>query len=323
MRLGWLARNWFLVGLAVVAGLAFLVPEAGARGGPLRPEISTRAAVAAIFFLQGLVLAPAVLRAGAMRWRLHVTTQLFVFVWFPLALILLDALGGRLLAADLRLGFLFLAIVPTTISTCVVFTALARGNTTGALFNSAFANIAGVVVTPIWAAFLLRARGETLGLGSMILEITLLLLVPLALGQLVRPAVRRAWEPGARTISAISSTIILFIVFTAFASSVATGAFRQIGPFQTGAIALVATAVFLAMTAAAWLLGRLLGFRRDDRVAFLFCGPQKTLAAGAPMAQILFAGHPGIGLVLLPLILYHAVQLLGGAMLAKGMSTEE
>jgi solute carrier family 10 (sodium/bile acid cotransporter), member 7 len=315
--LGWLTRNWFLLGLATVAGLAFLAPDIGARGGPLRPEVTTKAGVALIFFIQGLVIAPAVLRAGALRWRLHVAVQLFVFGGFPVAVILLDVLGGQLLPPDLRLGFLFLAILPTTISTCVIFTAAAGGNTTGALFNSVLANITGVLLTPLLAALLLSARGEAPALGPMVGEVVLLLLVPLAVGQAARPLVRRVWEPNARLLAVLSSLIILYIVFAAFSNSVATGAFVQTGLLATAGVALAAIGIFAAATAAAALLGNRLGFEMGDRVALLFCGPQKTLAAGAPMAQILFAGHPGLGLILLPVILYHAVQLLGGAALVR------
>jgi solute carrier family 10 (sodium/bile acid cotransporter), member 7 len=317
MLRGWFTRHWFLVGIAVVGGFAFLVPELGARGGPLRSEITTRAGVAVIFFIQGLIIAPSALRTGALRWRLHLAVQTFVFAAFPLAVILLAAIGGGLLPPDLRLGFLYLAILPTTISTCVVFTAAAGGNTTGALFNSALANILGVALTPLLAALILRARGETPPLSSMVGEIILLLLVPLLLGQLARPVVRRAWEPNARLLGILSSVIILYIIFAAFSNSVATGAFLQTGFTATLMVVVVAAVLFAVATLAAALLGRRLAFDSGDRLALLFCGPQKTLAAGAPMAQILFAGHPAIGLILLPVIIYHAVQLLGGATLAQ------
>lgn len=317
MTLGWLKRNWFLLGLVAVTGLAFLAPQVGAPGGPLRPEITTRVGVATIFFIQGLVMAPAALRAGALRWRLHLAIQLFIFAGFPVAVLLIDAVAGRLLTPDLRVGFLFLAILPTTISTCVVFTAAAGGNATGALFNSALANVSGVVLTPLWAAFLLSARGQSLPLQSMVGEIALLLLAPLALGQAVRPLVRRIREPNARALSIVANWIILFIIFAAFAKSVGSGAFVQSGLLTTAIVALAAAGIFAAATAAALVVGRRLGFAEGDRLALLFCGPQKTLAAGAPMGQILFAGHPGLGLILLPMIIYHAIQLLGGATLAQ------
>jgi solute carrier family 10 (sodium/bile acid cotransporter), member 7 len=317
MTVGWFARNWFVLGLAGATALAFVVPELGARGGPLRPELTTRAGVAAIFFMQGLAIAPAALRLGALSWRLHVAVQLFIFVGFPLAMIALDAAGGRLLPADVRLGFLFMAILPTTISGCVVLTAAAGGNVAGALFNSALANIAGVAITPAWAALLLSARAEALPLVPMVTEIALLLLAPLAAGQLVRPLLRRVWEPDRRWLSMIANAIILFIVFAAISGSVLSGAFVESGWSATLLVAFVVCAIFVAATALAALAGRALRFGYADRAALLFCAPQKTLAAGAPLVQILFAGHAGLGLILLPIMIYHAVQLVGGGVLAQ------
>jgi solute carrier family 10 (sodium/bile acid cotransporter), member 7 len=313
---GWLARNWFILGLAAAALLAFIVPGLGVRGGPLRPEITTKAGVALIFFLQGLALAPAALRAGALRWRLHLATQLFIFAAFPLAVLAIDRAAGGALPDELRLGFLFLAILPTTVSGCVVFTATAGGNVAGALFNSAVSNIAGVLITPLWAALLLGALGETPALGPMVLEIALLLLAPLAVGQAVRPMLARRREPDRKLLGTLSNVIILFIIFTAFANSVRSNAFAEVGLLANVLVAVSAGALFAAATGAAVLTARRLRFDDADRTAFLFCAPQKTLAAGAPMAQILFAGNPALGLILLPLIVYHAVQLVVGAMMA-------
>jgi solute carrier family 10 (sodium/bile acid cotransporter), member 7 len=308
-------RHWFLAGLAAAAGLAFVVPELGVRGGPLRPELTTRVGVALIFFMQGVVIPPAALRTGALRWRVHLTTQLFIFLAFPACMILLVALGGRLLPADLRLGFLFLAILPTTISGCVVYTAAAGGNTAVAMFNSAAANIAGVAITPLWAALLLQVGGAAPPVGSMIGEVALLLLAPLLLGQGVRPVLLRGDERGPAFVTTIANWIIIFIVFTAFANAVSTDAFGRIGALDTVITAVAVAGVFVAATAAAAALGRRSGFDEGERIALLFCAPQKTLAAGAPMAQILFAGNPGLALILVPLLVYHAVQLLAGAVL--------
>ncbi|CAN5775989.1 bile acid:sodium symporter [soil metagenome] len=318
-----IARHWFLLGLAAATGLAFLLPEVGARGGPLRPEITTRAGVAAIFFMQGLALAPAALRVGALQWRLHLATQLFIFAGFPFVVIALDAAGGHLLPPDLRLGFIFLAILPTTISGCVVFTAAGGGNVSGALFNAVLANMAGVVLTPLWATLLLSARGEAPDPGPMIVELSLLLLVPIALGQAARPLLRYFRDPHPRLFSNLSSLIILYIVFIAFNDSARSGAFGETGVRGLGIIVIICIGLFVAATAAAGVTAQRLHFPAADRIALLFCAPHKTLAAGAPMAQVLFAGHPGLGLILLPLIVYHAVQLLGGAALIERLPREE
>jgi solute carrier family 10 (sodium/bile acid cotransporter), member 7 len=316
MTIGWFARNWFLLGLAAAGALAWLFPEWGARGGPLRPEWTGKGGVALIFLMQGLAMTPAALRSGATRWKLHTATQIFVFVGFPVAVIALDALFGNMIQPELRMGFLFLAVLPTTVSTCVVFTTVAGGNTAAALFNSALSNVAGVVITPIWAAALLSARGEAMPLGPLIGEIALLLIAPIAVGQALRPFVRRYWEPDRKLLSVLSNAIILFIVFAAFASSALSGAFEAVSPLALLFLAGGAGALFIAATAAAVGGARLLGFGPGDAKVLLFCGPQKTLAAGAPMAQVLFAGHASLGLILLPVIAYHAIQLVAGAAMA-------
>jgi solute carrier family 10 (sodium/bile acid cotransporter), member 7 len=315
---GWLARNWFIVGLVIAAALGFMLPEIGARGGPLRTEVTTRIGVAAMFFLQGLGLAPTALRTGAMRWRLHLTTQLFIFAAFPAAVILLDMAGGRLLPDALRFGFLYLAILPTTVSACVVFTSAGNGNVAGAVFNSALANMAGVAITPLWAALLLSARGQAPPLVATITEIALLLLAPLAVGQAVRPLLRT--KPPRWLITNIANGIILFIVFAAFANSAKSSAFGEAGIGAGIMVIGIAAAIFGLATAAAALLGKHLGFDDEDRIALLFCAPQKTLAAGAPMAQVLFAGNPALGLILLPLMAYHVIQLFGAASIVERLT---
>jgi solute carrier family 10 (sodium/bile acid cotransporter), member 7 len=317
---GWLVRHWFILGLAAAAVLGYLLPEVGARGGPLRPETTTKVGVAFIFLLQGLGLATSALREGAMRWRLHTATQLFIFAGFPAAVILLDAVGGRLLPESLRLGFLFLAIVPTTVSACVVFTAAAGGNVAGAVFNSAFANVTGVVITPALAALLLSARGDAPPLGPTILEISMLLLAPLALGQVLRPLLRR--KPPRALVSNVANVIVLYIVFAAFANSAHSRAFDEAGVAATVLVFVIGVSIFLLATAAAAFAGRRLGLPHGDRIVLLFCGPQKTLAAGAPIAQVIFAGHPGLGLILLPLMMYHAIQLFGAASIASRVNAQ-
>jgi solute carrier family 10 (sodium/bile acid cotransporter), member 7 len=315
-----LTGHRFVVGLLIATALAFLFPDAGARGGLLRTEVTTKIGVALIFLFQGLSIAPHALRLGAMRWRLHTATQLFIFVAFPMGALLILRVAGGMFTDELRTGFLFLAVLPTTVSMCVVLTAAAGGNVSGAIFNAALANIAGVVITPLLVALLIGARAEGPGLLPMMGEIAGLLLLPLLAGQLLQQLVRRARTLDRVLLVTLSNAIILFIVYAAFANSVRSGAFAEAGGLATLLVVATAAAVFAIATAAAALTGRWLGLSGADRRAFLFCAPQKTLAAGAPMGQILFAGHPGLGLILLPLMVYHVVQLLAGASMADAMA---
>ena len=312
----WFRRNWFLLGLVAAVGLAWLFPAAGAKGGLLRPELTIRAGVVVIYFFQGLTLALAALRHGALRWRLHALVQAWTFLLFPLVGLLLDRVAGARLPPDLRTGFLFLCVLPTTISTAIVFTTVAGGNVAGAIFNATLSNLLGIALTPLWTGWLMRAGGRTLPLGPVILEIVLLLLVPLAAGQALRPWLRRWADARKPRLAGVNSGIVLFIVYAAFANSVQARVWERYGAHI---MLLALTGVLLLF---AFVMGAVLVTIRADRLdsadasAALFCSSQKTLAAGVPMAQLIFGAHPGLGLILLPVMLYHPLQLMVHGMIA-------
>lgn len=314
--MAFLSRNWFVLSLPLTVVLAFLLPEAGASGGWFRSELTTKAGVALIFLLQGLTLPSAALRKGVSQWRLHLLVQSFTFGFFPLLGILLDRALGRFLPPDLALGFLYLCVLPSTVSTSVVLTGLAGGNTVGAIFNAVLSNVLGVFVTPLWIAWLMQKGGTPQPLGPVILEIVLLLLLPLAVGQLLRIPFAKAADTRKKLLGNLASGTILFIVFAAFCNSVKSRLWSQHGAGVTLLAAAGVLLVFAIAMAAVELAARVLRLDTPDRIAASFCAPQKTLASGVPMAKILFGTHPGLGLILLPILLYHPLQLVVCGILA-------
>ncbi|MBI5062881.1 MAG: bile acid:sodium symporter [Desulfatitalea sp.] len=311
----WLLQNWFLIGLGAAVGLAWLFPRPGATGGLLRSELLTRWGVMLIFFFQGLTLSLTVLRSGVMQWRLHLFVQFFVFGLIPLLALTLIALGRTLLPEALRLGFLLLAVLPTTIATNVAYTALTKGNVAGAVFNSTLSNLAGIFITPLWISLWLQAGGAALPLGKLFLDISLMLLVPLLAGQVCRPFVQRWVDRHKQHFSIASSLIILFIVHAAFCNSWKHNIWAAHGHRTILLAAAGAALLFTAATGLAYAGARLLRFDRGNALAALFCAPQKTLAAGAPLAKLIFAAHPELSLILLPILLYHPLQLLAGGLM--------
>jgi solute carrier family 10 (sodium/bile acid cotransporter), member 7 len=303
-------RNWFIVALPLSVGVAWLIPQAGASGGWLKSEVTTKLAVAAIFFSQGLTLPAQALRQGALQWRLHVLVQVFTFGIFPLIGLVLDAWIGSRLAPDLRLGFLYLCVLPSTISTSVVLTSIAGGNTAGAIFNAVLSNVVGVFITPLWVTWLMEAAGQSQPLGPVVREIVILLLVPLVIGQGFR-LVLRAWaDSNKKRLGNLNSALILYIVFAAFCNSVVSRVWSQQGPDVIWLTLAGSVVIFVVATGLVELLSRLLRFNRPDRIAASFCAPQKTLASGVPLAKVIFGAHPGLGLILLPIMVYHLLQLL-------------
>lgn len=312
-----LRRYVFLAGLVVVVVLAFVLPGPGAKGGFLHAEVATKAAVVVIFIVQGLVLALEALREGLFRWRLHLLVQVFTYALIPLLGLGFDAVAGRWLPEPLRVGFLFLAVLPTTISTAIVYTSMAGGNAAAALVNATISNVLGVFITPVWVGLLLQVRGEPVPVWPLIRELTLLVLLPLVIGQVLRPLLRGWIEAHRAWGNRLNNAMVLFIVYAAFSESVSSGVWVRHGwpvALQTlaGAVVLFTIVMLLVVLAVRWM-------RLDaaDRTAALFCAPQKTLAAGVPMANLIFAGHPALGLILLPVMLYHPVQLLVGGVLVN------
>ncbi|MFP4085005.1 MAG: bile acid:sodium symporter family protein [Desulfonatronovibrio sp.] len=313
----WIKQNWFLMGLFAAAFLAWLIPGAGATGGTLRTEITTRLGVILIFFFQGLTLSLAILKKGVMQWRLHIFVQIFIFLIIPVMAIAMIFLTGDLLSTELKLGFLFLGALPTTIATAIAYTAMTGGNVAGAVFNATIANIAGIFITPLWISIWLQTGGETLPLARLFLDISLMLLAPIVAGQILRPFVYKRTDPLKKLFSTINSLIILFIVYAAFSNSWQKNIWSAHGT-ETALLAASGAIIFFCLvTALVWTCVKATGFNHENAMPALFCGSQKTLAAGAPMASLIFSSQPGLGIILLPLMFYHIIQLFLGGLLVN------
>ncbi|HVU33925.1 MAG TPA: bile acid:sodium symporter family protein [Opitutaceae bacterium] len=314
--------DWFLAGLGAAIALAWLVPGPGAQGGWLHPEILTKLAVALIFFLHGARLSFAALRAGALNWRLHLLVQLATFVFFPLLGVGLFVLLHGRIADDLNLGLFFLCALPSTISSAIILTGVAKGDVAGAVFNATISNLIGVILTPLWITGEMRTTGHALPLGPVVLDLVRWLVVPLLVGQ-----VMRRWLGGWLSRHRSQTTVvdrgaILLIVYTAFCDSFRNGVWSNYSLGQLGFVLLICLVLFAVVISLLGVVTRALGFARGDRIAAMFCGSKKTLAAGVPMAKLIFEGHPGLGLILLPVMLYHPLQLVICGVLAQRWSRE-
>ena len=309
--------DWFMIGMVLVTGLAWLFPGPGATGGWMQPALLTKGGVALIFFLHGAALSFAALKAGALNWRLHVLVQLSTFLFFPLVGFTAVYFLADHVPAGLSLGVFYLCALPSTVSSSVAFTAAARGNIGGAVFNATLSSLLGVVLTPLWIGVVLKTTGQALALGSVMWDLVRWLVLPLALGQLARPLIGAWLKKYKPYIGSVDRVTILLLVYTSFCESFQRGLWSSNG---TGnllwVMALSVGILALALAATTWG-ARTLGFNREDRIAAIFCGSKKTLASGVPMAKLIFGAHPAIGLILLPIMVYHQLQLLVCAVLAE------
>lgn len=309
--------DWFLLGMGAAVLLAWLFPGPGSADGWLHPGLLVKAGVALIFFLHGLVLSFGALRAGTMKWPVHVVVQASTYLLFPLLGLLVLALAGRWMSPDLRLGVFYLCALPSTVSSSVAMTAAARGNVPVAVFNATLSSLLGVFLTPLWVGVMVRASGHALPLGDVIVDLVCWLVLPLVAGQLVRPWLGALAMRHKPVVNRVDRGVILLLVYTSFCDSVKRGVWSENSSWTLLLVIAVALGLFFVAMNVMRLISRALRFERADEIATIFCGSKKTLASGVPMAQLIFGAHPGMGLILLPIMVYHPLQLIICSVLAS------
>lgn len=313
----WVRKEWFLFALVGAVALASVWPDLGRSGGLLRLEVVSNWGVALVFFLTGLGLSATALRDGALKWRVHVLVQFSTYALFPLLWWGFTAQFGRWLPPNLALGFAYLCALPSTISSSVAMTVLAKGNVPAAIFNASVSSLLGIVLTPLLVALMAGTSGATLPFGEAVWKLTQLLLLPLVAGQLLRPVLLGFYARHKARITLIDRWVIILLVLSAFSDSVASGLWRDHGA-ELLVKAALGSALFLAVVILlSRFAARAMGMSVEDEIAAVFCGSKKTLASGVPMAKLLFGAHPAVGVIVLPIMFYHQLQLILCSWLAQ------
>jgi len=324
-----LKKHGFVLALVAAILLAWVYPGLGSRGGPLRADMISTFGVMVIFLLQGLSLRTRELASGMRKLHIHVFIQVWIFVLSAVVLVCTAMILKIFSLPQLADGFLYLALIPTTISSAIVFTSATGGNVPLAIFNTTLSNVIGVFWVPTGCLLIFAAAGGIQSglIGPMLWKVAQLILLPMIIGQAMRPFVheRALFRRIAPNFKIINNGIIVFIVYAAFCQSIASNAWEGI---QTGSIILLLScsmAAVIIIHTGTWFSSRWITHNREDRITILFCGSQKTLAAGAPMAIAIFSNtdqlsQVNLGLLLLPLLCYHPVQLFLAALILPGLS---
>lgn len=305
----WLKKNWFLVGLLLAMAAGFLLAE---RGELLNPGGWTnRVIVFVLFLITGVKLPSDRIRQDLATPRLHVFLQLFIFVLVPVYFLTAIPLFADALDGQLIVGIFALSVLPTAVSSCIVFTQTNNGNTVAAVFNAALANTAGIFLSPILLSLLLSSSGRALP-ASQLLDtlqgLAVNMLLPIVIGQVLRMRMHEWADRNGKRLGVASNALILVIVLIAFARTGANPNFARYAPELVWPLLylMVSHLVLIGLVLA---ISALLRLGREDRIAALFVGPMKTLALGAPLLTIFFDGQDILGVALLPLVIYHPWQL--------------
>ncbi len=318
-RPAWLPDNLVLLLLATLA-LATVLPVQGA-GIPVLDGL-TQAAVALLFFLHGCKLSRRAVWEGLLHWRLHAVVFAATFLLFPVLGLLLRPWLEPLVGPTLYLGVLFICALPSTVQSSIAFTSLARGNVAAAMCSASTSNILGMALTPLLMAAMGRWVGAQAGSGAVHLSwhtfegILTTLLLPFVAGQALQRwmgpwvAAHKAW------VRVSDQSTILLVVYGAFSAATVQGLYQHLPPATLAAVLLICAVLLALVMTLLTVLSRALGFSREDEIAIVFCGSKKTLASGVPMAQILFTGQ-AVGLLVLPLMIFHQLQLMVCASIAR------
>lgn len=296
--------------------LATLLPvKGGAR--EIAQEVSN-AAVFLLFLLYGLRLSRGEVLAGLGNHRLLVPLVLWVFGAMTLGGWALWQAGGALVAAQIGLGFLYLGALPSTVQSATAYSSIAGGNVASSVVAAALVNILGVFVTAPLFALLAGSEGGGLHTDALV-KIGTTLLLPFILGQVLQRWARH-WVIGHRALTGhLDRGSIAIAVYVAFSGAVEQGIWTRVDLSAWGVILAGCSLLLMFGYGGAWLLGGALKLPRGDRVAMVFAGAQKSIAMGAPLATVLFP-PAAVGIVLLPVLVYHLAQMVVAAPLAARLA---
>ncbi len=310
----YIRSNWFVLGILAAIALAAALPGPSDPAGPFHPELAVTAAVFIIFFINGLMLPTETILGGLAKWRVHLFVHVFLFVVTPILVLGVLLPTHSLLSPSLISGFILLGALPCTISTSIIYSVRAGGSLAPAIFNATVANLAGVILTPLLVGFLAPAdSGQGIDVTDALRNTAFAVLPPILLGQLVRRPIHEWIARQKSKLNDVNSALILLVIYVAFAGSVREGLWIRLGPSAFAIVAALCLVLFALQIILAAIIVRRQGFAPDDTVTAFVCATQKTLAAGIPLANAIFLGTGlDLGAILLPLLIFYAIQLLTG-----------
>lgn len=312
----------FVLAIALSIVASYFFPQLGASDSIVPIDTISSIGISLIFFFYGLKLSTEAIRSGLKNWKLHVVVQSTTFVLFPLLVLAFYPLAKDTSHEILWLSILFLAALPSTVSSSVVMVSLAKGNVPAAIFNASISGIIGIMLTPLWLTPFIQQSDIPIDFSGIYVQLATEIILPLVLGLLLRKYWGEFARKNSRGLSLFDKSIILLIIYKSFVHSFEEKIFETVSILElilmTGIVVLL---FFLVYGLTGWI-GKRLHFSREDRITAQFCGSKKSLVHGTVFSKALFGQSSIIGLILLPLMIFHAFQILIISVLATRMGRE-
>ncbi len=313
----------FVLAIIFSIVIAYFFPQLGSEHSFVPLDSITSIGVSLIFFFYGLKLSGSKLKEGLKNWKLHLLIQTSTFLLFPLVVLVFLPLAQTEQLYLLWLAVFFMAALPSTVSSSVVMVSIAKGNIPAAIFNASISGIIGIAITPLWIGLFLQQTSMDFDFTGIYIKLATEILLPVFLGIMLQRFLGAFANRYSSELAYFDKTIILLIIYKSFAESFEGNMFSSL---SVPAFIIMILAVFVLFYLVYSLVGyvsRKLDFSLEDRITAQFCGTKKSLVHGTVFSKVFFANTGSVGIVLLPLMLFHAIQILLISIIAKRFGERE
>lgn len=300
----------FLIGLVLVIVIAYFFPfeKSALKELPINGVLSL--GISLIFFFYGLKLSPEKLTAGLKNWKLHILIQLSTFLLFPLLVLIFYPFIHNEQQELIWMGIFFLAVLPSTVSSSVVMVSMAKGNIPASIFNASISGLIGIFITPLWLGLIIKSKLEGFDFSELYLQLALEIVLPVILGILLQRWLGKYGQRFSKQLATFDKSIILLIIYNSFSHSFATNLFVDMAWPDIAVIFIAVLALFTVVYQITGLSSKRLKFNQEDQITAQFCGTKKSLVHGTVFFNLIFVGLTGAEMILIPLILFHSIQIL-------------
>jgi len=299
----------FVVAIATTVLLAYIFPQFGSKSSPVNLNLLASIGVSLIFFFYGLKLSPEKVKVGLKNWKLHLLVQASTFLIFPIIVLLFLPFVHSEHNRSIWLAIFFLASLPSTVSSSVVMVSIAKGNIPAAIFNASISGLIGIVITPLWMGLFLNNSNSNFDLGEIYIKLLTEVLLPLILGLFLHRFFAKQAAKYNTYLSTFDKSVILLIIYKSFATSFDENVFSSLEASNFVVIVICVILLFFFVYYFTGIVSNKLGFNREDKITAQFCGTKKSLVHGTIFSKILFQNAASIGIVLLPIMLFHGFQI--------------
>lgn len=300
----------FVLSIVAVIGMAYIFPQWGRADSRVPLDSIGEMGISLIFFFYGLKLSPHRLKAGLVNWKLHLLVQASTFLIFPLIVLAFHPLMQNAEQQTLWLAFFFLAALPSTVSSSVVMVSMAKGNIPAAIFNASISGIIGIVVTPLWMGAFVQETGTGFDFAEIYTKLLIQIILPVLLGIVLQRFLGELAQKYSKCLSLFDKSIILLIIYKSFAGSFEENIFGTVSYVDLLLLFTAVLALFYLVFVLIGFAANKLKFNAEDQITAQFCGTKKSLVHGTVFSKILFGNMASLGIILLPLMIFHASQIL-------------